>query len=247
MLLAQVPTPPVNPPPTQGRVVDAVSGQPMDVAMLQSRLTDLQTRLDVLNAQRVVLVDRTRSDNPAIRANAEQSLMNLDLDAATVRAQVASLKTQIAQAGDGGGVAGVTVIPPTPPIRPVLDPDAVTAVFVMTAIAILVPLSVGITRRLWRRAPDRSATSLEDKISPRLDRLEQAVDSIAIEVERISEAQRFVAKVLSERPAQIPPAPPPVDAASLGEATPFLALGAGPLEPIRAPERQGVKQSITPH
>ena len=34
---------------------------------------------------------------------------------------------------------------------------------------------------------------------------------------------------------------------AMGEGKPFLALGAGPIEPIRMPERQGVRQSITPH
>ena len=34
----------------------------------------------------------------------------------------------------------------------------------------------------------------------RLARLEQAVESIAIEVERISEGQRFVARILGDRP-----------------------------------------------
>jgi hypothetical protein len=33
----------------------------------------------------------------------------------------------------------------------------------------------------------------------RFERLEQAVDAIAVEVERISEAQRFSAKLLSEK------------------------------------------------
>ncbi|HEU4995330.1 MAG TPA: hypothetical protein VFT29_10950 [Gemmatimonadaceae bacterium] len=33
----------------------------------------------------------------------------------------------------------------------------------------------------------------------RLERIEQAVDSIAIEIERISEGQRFTTKLLSER------------------------------------------------
>lgn len=36
----------------------------------------------------------------------------------------------------------------------------------------------------------------------RLERIEQAVDAIAIEVERISEAQRFTTKLLSERTEQ---------------------------------------------
>lgn len=36
----------------------------------------------------------------------------------------------------------------------------------------------------------------------RLERIEQAVESIAIEVERISEAQRFTARLAAERPRE---------------------------------------------
>jgi hypothetical protein len=39
-------------------------------------------------------------------------------------------------------------------------------------------------------------------ISARLERIETAVDSIALEVERISEAQRFSARLQSEQQAQ---------------------------------------------
>ena len=37
-------------------------------------------------------------------------------------------------------------------------------------------------------------------VEERLDRIEHAVDSIALEVERISEGQRFVTRLLAERP-----------------------------------------------
>ena len=83
--------------------------------------------------------------------------------------------------------------------------------------------------------------------------LEQAVEAIAIEVERVAEGQRFVTKVFAERPAQAQVNVAAVSplardaAAGLGEAKPFLALGAGPIEPIRVAERQAVRQSITPH
>jgi hypothetical protein len=40
----------------------------------------------------------------------------------------------------------------------------------------------------------------------RLARVEQAVESIAIEIERISEGQRFVTKLLSERALPLPDA-----------------------------------------
>ena len=104
---------------------------------------------------------------------------------------------------------------------------------------------------MLRRDAEGDAAPTADVIAPRLDRLEQAVDAIAIEIERIAEGQRFVTKVMTERPAQRPArAPAPIQprrAAALGEAKPFLALGAGPIEPIRVAERQAVRQSITPH
>ena len=57
-------------------------------------------------------------------------------------------------------------------------------------------------RRLWvRNGPNMNhASALE--ASPRLKRIEQAIESVAIEVERISEAHRFAARLLAERGAE---------------------------------------------
>ena len=49
------------------------------------------------------------------------------------------------------------------------------------------------------RGEDRASSSLADA---RLSRLEQAVDAIAVEVERISEGQRFTTRLLSEQAKQ---------------------------------------------
>lgn len=127
-----------------------------------------------------------------------------------------------------------------------IDDDALTAMFVVTCLAIIVPLSIGIARRMWRQPARPLPTEPFDDMKLRMERLEQAVDAVAIEVERVSESQRFVAKVLVERPATAPAVE--LEAAhGLNDAKPFLALGAGPIEPIRVAERQAVKQSITPH
>ena len=48
--------------------------------------------------------------------------------------------------------------------------------------------------------PKGDSAKLERKSGEQLERLQQSVDAIAIEVERIAEAQRFSAKLLSERP-----------------------------------------------
>ena len=70
---------------------------------------------------------------------------------------------------------------------------------IMTSLAALVAISLG-ARVLWRwgsrTRPSHALDSREH--DDRLHHLETAVDSIAIEVERISEAQRFMVGLLGE-------------------------------------------------
>ena len=68
--------------------------------------------------------------------------------------------------------------------------------FAMVAtIAVGTPLARAFARRMERE----SKTKLAPEVASRLERIEQAVDAIAIEVERISEGQRFTTKLLTER------------------------------------------------
>jgi hypothetical protein len=79
----------------------------------------------------------------------------------------------------------------------------------------IVPISVigwPLARAYARRMELRDARpQVPSEVSARLERMEQAIDSIAVEVERISEGQRFTTKLLSERtaPLQGPGAIPP--------------------------------------
>jgi hypothetical protein len=81
--------------------------------------------------------------------------------------------------------------------------------FQLSLFALVFPFAIALARRVWvRSGPRQVAPNLEN--SPRLQRIEQAIESIALEVERIGEAQRFTTKVLAERePAagRIPSAP----------------------------------------
>lgn len=54
-------------------------------------------------------------------------------------------------------------------------------------------------RRFWRRRSKVAPPPLENESALRLQRLEQGVEAIAIEIERVSEGQRFVTKLLSEQ------------------------------------------------
>jgi hypothetical protein len=69
--------------------------------------------------------------------------------------------------------------------------------FIMMGVtAIGWPIARAIARKMDREA-------VQPKVPPelmgRLERMEMAIDSIAVEVERISEGQRFTTKLLSER------------------------------------------------
>jgi hypothetical protein len=71
------------------------------------------------------------------------------------------------------------------------------AFFVMIAVtAIGVPLARAFARRMERQP---LAPAITPELSAQIARMEQAIDSIAIEVERISEGQRFTTKLLAER------------------------------------------------
>jgi hypothetical protein len=54
-------------------------------------------------------------------------------------------------------------------------------------------------RRLRRRRSRGAPPPLENESALRLQRLEQGMEAIAIEIERVSEGQRFVTKLLSEQ------------------------------------------------
>jgi hypothetical protein len=82
-----------------------------------------------------------------------------------------------------------------------MDPDVISFAVVSCIIVGLVgSLSViavfTVKMLLPRRGPSKDALRADDH---RLEQLQQSVDAIAIEVERIAEAQRFSAKLLSER------------------------------------------------
>ena len=65
---------------------------------------------------------------------------------------------------------------------------------------LLFPLILALSRWIWRRSPARPNRDNALEGNAQINRLEQAVESIAIEVERIGEAQRFSAKLMAERP-----------------------------------------------
>ncbi|MEO8563748.1 MAG: hypothetical protein ABI601_16845 [bacterium] len=81
------------------------------------------------------------------------------------------------------------------------------------AIAPITAIGYPLARAYAKRMEGGSAgPQFPSDVSARLERMEQAIDSIAVEVERISEGQRFTTKLLADRAPASPHAlenPPP--------------------------------------
>lgn len=82
-----------------------------------------------------------------------------------------------------------------------MDPDVLSFAQVSTIIVCLVGSLTLIGVVAWRliNAGNRKKSAPPAHDDQRLEHLQQSIDAIAIEVERIAEAQRFTAKLMSER------------------------------------------------
>lgn len=79
--------------------------------------------------------------------------------------------------------------------------DIVVPIVAILSVFVFSPMAIAFARLVWKRAsepaPRRQPES--DVLNRRLEQLQQSVEAMAIEVERISEGQRFVTRLLSEK------------------------------------------------
>ncbi len=101
--------------------------------------------------------------------------------------------------GHGGGdVFAGTGFPFPSDIPPGVQSIAKTGIIGFTLMVIAFPV-FGFAKALVNRSATRQVALPSRDTTDRLTRIEAAVDAMSVEVERISEGQRFVTKVLSER------------------------------------------------
>jgi hypothetical protein len=171
------------------------------------KVGDLEVRRDQIARQRAEArsgaVDAARIDQQFADAQHQVNVVQGQLSVVMAKLADAQHARDMMQAREAQQV--LTVPPPLP-----TDPfDKAQLLGMETAgFLLLLPIVYALTKRILRGG--RRAAPIEFENSPRLQRMEQAIESIAIEVERIGEAQRFTTKLLSERQSepvarQIPP------------------------------------------
>lgn len=204
--MQQVPTPPTPPPvPVPGAAAPApatitlngtvyrVPSTSEEVQALRNQRSELSNQLNSAARRREGLANDLEGKTGADRAGIESRIKVLD-------ERIVQIEQDIANTGQVLALARGTVLAPEPPENPdnpmQIDVTAITAIL---SVFVLGPLAIVYARNLWKRGSvQKVETQLERQNADRLARLESAVDAIAIEMERVSEGQRFVTKLLAE-------------------------------------------------
>ncbi|HVS61119.1 MAG TPA: hypothetical protein VHE82_10550 [Gemmatimonadaceae bacterium] len=144
---------------------------------------------------------RISTANSALQGNATSNAPQASEGATpTPPTPPASSRTITIRRPDGSQTT-VVGIPPNFNVNDVIPPQAVdiSIAFFVTVAAIIIglPIARAFARRMDRRAA--GPAQIPNEVSAQLSQLTQAVDAIALEVERISEGQRFTTRLLSEQ------------------------------------------------
>ncbi|HEY3134330.1 MAG TPA: hypothetical protein VGJ47_06830 [Gemmatimonadaceae bacterium] len=185
-----------------------------DLQALRARRSELSDQLQSVDSRRSKLMSQLRNtSDPTATQGLESRLALLD-------ARQLQLETDLAQTGQllSSASAGAIASTSLPAFVGGLSSNQVMGLSVLSIIFVLFPLAIGVGRAIFKRSnkpgiPPQVLT----ETAQRLERLESSVDAIAIEIERISEGQRFVTKLLSD-----------------GQAAPMLGSGQRSPEAVRA-------------
>jgi len=230
MLQVQVPTPPTPPPPPSIPVIPeaVVPTAGGDAILLQggtgaspsaiyeafkAQRSELTRQLSQLEERRRAIASRLRQGqvDGADKTGLEARLTELDGQINEMYKKVATANDQVARAAAQPGA----VVPDRPDfVRNDAPPMPVIVMGFIVVMSMLVPISVAIAKRIARRGGrGPTGTTMSPDLDDRLTRLEQAMDAVAVEVERVGEGQRYMTRV----------------------------LGSGAAEPIAVRERQAVE------
>lgn len=188
----------VQPPATveQG-VIPQTPAAPLtgqQVQALLAKRSELSRQLTSAQERRNDLAAEIRRTSGPSREGLEQRAAQLDQRMMQIEGDLAEVGRQLA----GANRATTSTNTSTESSLPFgISPGQVTGISIVFTVLVLFPLALAMARNLWRRGSMPRHVPPSPESGERLERLEQAVDAIAIEIERVSEGQRFVTQILT--------------------------------------------------
>ncbi len=192
------PAPPLPPARAELGGINPLSSSPLgreEVAALRNARSELSRQLSSASERRQELMGQLKDVPAEGRAGIEQRIQLLDQRLLTLEGDLQTVGRQLAlaprQYSETQAPAG-----PARGSGPFPNPFPVGLLIPLLAIFFV---GTTVLRLVWNRG--RKVTPVvanNPEMDLRMERLEQAVDAVAIEVERIGEAQRYQAKQLGE-------------------------------------------------
>lgn len=191
-----------------------------EVQAIRIKLNDLRSELQDAATRRRTIADQLRNTDSRAARGIEDRLQVLDARIVQIEKDITANGALLKNAPAAALIAGTSQDPDPNLIIGQISDRIIPIVFIIS-IFVFAPFAFSISRFFWRRSSPSSRAALPDhETQRRLEQLQQSVDTIAIEVERISEGQRFVTRVMGERDRP--------------------ALGVGAAEPVHPPKRSAI-------
>jgi hypothetical protein len=165
-----------------------------DVAAIRVRREELSDQLTSASNRRSKLMEQLEgTNNETARRGLEERIATLDKRMVQLETDIASTGQQLTSAP-----AGLLATTASGSQFIGLGSGQVTGLSIVFTVVVLGPLALGAARMMWKRSNRPQLPPVFNETAQRIERLEQSVDTIAVEIERISEGQRFVTRLLSE-------------------------------------------------
>ena len=225
-VIVQVPTPaPVAQSPVAATVFRVPqTAEEMRILIAQRKI--LSDQIQNVRDQRRSVARAYEQASGASRAGLEQQLQSLDGRLLQLQADLDASGRALYQSP----VSATTTSVGFPAQFPNLNSGQLTAISIVFTVVCLGPLAMSLGRLLWRRSGRPAVPPGWNDAAQRLERLEQAVDTVAVEVERVSEGQRFMTRLMTQAPGTA--ASNGAEAQAINGGQPLPALGAGSPEPV---------------
>lgn len=177
-----------------------------DIPRTGQQVEALHLRQQALRRELQDAAERRNSIMGRMREAPNAALPGLEARLAVVDARIVNIEMEISKntaalnRAPAAAVVEGTKQSPDPAVfaERIID-DIVPLVGIISTL-VFAPIAFSIARFFWRRSGSPARVAAPDHATQqRLEHLQQAVDTIAIEIERISEGQRFVTRLLNER------------------------------------------------
>jgi hypothetical protein len=168
-----------------------------DVNAYQATRDELGNQLNSARGRRDELSRQLPNSTPGPdRSGIEARITQLDARILTIESDLAGVGRALSNAPSNLRQTTSTGVP-----HPYGQPSSgqLTAISIIGIVFVLGPLAMAAARMALRRTAVPAAPQLPKEVVDRLERMEQGIDAVAVELERIGEGQRFVTQLMSDR------------------------------------------------